>query len=125
MNTRYFVFLIVGILSLSACTGPEGPIGPAGPVGSAGISGYEVVVAQSALDNTASKQLRADCPAGKQALGAGWSVLDSTDAILEGQATYFEPAFDGSHWLTNARNMSGFAPEWKLRVRLVCANIDG
>ncbi len=125
MNTRYVALLAVGVLSLSACTGPEGPIGPAGPAGSTGISGYEIVVAQSVLDNTASKQLRADCPAGKQAMGAGWSVLDSTDAILEGQATYFEPAFDGSHWLTNARNLSGFAPVWKLRVRLVCAQIDG
>ncbi len=122
MNARHFVFLTAGILSLSACTGPAGPSGPAG---TAGISGYEIVVAQSALDNTASKQLRADCPAGKQALGAGWSVLDSTDAILEGKVSYFEPAFDGSHWLTNAQNLSSFSPEWKLRVRLVCAHVEG
>ena len=78
------------------------------------------MVGESVLDGAQSKQLQVDCPAGKKALGAGWAVLDSTDAILEGQATYSEPAFDGSHWLTNARNLSGFAPQWKLRVRLVC-----
>jgi len=41
----------------------------------------------------------------------------------QGRASYFEPAFDGSHWLVNAQNQSGFAPEWKLRVRVVCAAV--
>lgn len=106
------------LLALVACTGPAGPAGPAGP---SGLLEYEIVVGESVLDGTQSKQLQVDCPASKKALAAGWAVLDSTDAILEGQATYSEPAFDGSHWLTNARNLSGFAPQWKLRVRLVCA----
>ena len=87
------------------------------------ISGYKVVVGQTAADNTSTKQLRVDCPAGKKALGAGWSVLDPTDAIVEGHASYFEPAYDGSHWLTNAQNRSAFAPQWKLRVRVVCADV--
>jgi hypothetical protein len=98
------------LLSLTAC---------------AGIQGYEVVVGQTATDNTPLKQLRVNCPEGKKALGAGWSVLDPTDAILEGNATYFEPSYDGSHWLTNAQNRSGFAPQWKLRVRLICATVAG
>jgi hypothetical protein len=89
---------------------------------SGGVSGYQVVVGQTALDATVSKQLRVDCPAGRRALGAGWAVVDSTGAILEGQATYFEPAPDGSHWLTNARNLSGFARNWRLRVRVICAD---
>jgi hypothetical protein len=113
------------MLNLAACTGSPGPAGPAGPAGAAGISGYEIVVGQTSANNTSTKQLRVDCPAGKKALGAGWSVLDPTDAILDGHASYFEPAFDGSHWLTNAQNRSAFAPQWKLRVRLVCAKIDG
>jgi len=92
--------------------------------GCAGIRGYQVVVGQTAADSTPTKQLRVDCPAGKKALGAGWSVLDPTDAILEGQCSYFEPAFDGSHWLTNAQNRSAFAPDWKLRVRLICAKVN-
>jgi len=111
---------LVGVLLLPACTGPTGP---AGPAGLAGVSGYEIVVAQTEANPSASKQLRADCPPGKQVLGAGWSVLDNTDAILDGAATYFEPSFDGTHWLTNARNNSAFAAEWKVRVRLICANV--
>ena len=90
--------------------------------GCASIQGYQVVVGETPVDATAVKQLRVDCPPGKRALGAGWSVLDSTSAILEGEATYFEPAYDGSHWLANAKNNSAFAPQWKLRLRVVCAN---
>ncbi len=81
---------------------------------------YTVVVGESPVDNVSSKQLQIDCPEGSRALGAGWSVLDNTGAILDGQATYFQPSYDGSGWLTNATNQSGFASEWKLRVRLTC-----
>lgn len=84
------------------------------------VSCYEVVVGETVVDNTPSKQLKVNCPAGKKAFGAGWSVLDETSAILEGKATYFEPSYDGSHWLTNAKNESSFASKWKLRVRLIC-----
>ena len=90
--------------------------------GCASIQGYQVVVAETAVDNASTKQLSVSCPPGKRALGAGWSVLDSTSAILEGEATYFEPAYDGSSWLANAKNMSAFSPQWKLRLRLICAN---
>jgi len=116
----------VGCLLLAILlVGCQGPVGPAGPAGPAGVSGYQIVVGESPLNNSASKQLRVDCPAGKKALGAGWSVLDSTSAILDGSATYFEPAFDGGHWLVNARNNSSFSPNWKLRVRVICASING
>jgi hypothetical protein len=104
--------------------GPQGDAGPPGPQGPAGVSGYEVVVGETTVDGSASKQLRVDCPAGKKALGAGWSVLDGTGAILEGQVTYSEPAFDGSHWLTNAKGNSANAPNWKLRLRVVCASVS-
>ncbi|HTP97968.1 MAG TPA: hypothetical protein VMN56_01500 [Casimicrobiaceae bacterium] len=92
--------------------------------GCATVPGYQVVVAETALDNSPSKQLQVSCPAGKRALGAGWGVLDSTSAILEGQATYFEPAYDGASWLTNAKNLSAFSPQWKLQVRVICANVQ-
>ena len=103
------------LVLLAACEGPPGP---------PGVSGYEIVVGETALDASATKQLQVDCPAGKRALGAGWSVLDSTSAILSGRSTYFEPAFDGSHWLVNAQNESAFAPQWKLRMRIVCAVVE-
>jgi hypothetical protein len=88
-----------------------------------GVPGYEIVTHETEVDSTPSKQLRVDCPEGKKALGAGWSVLDATDAILNGRATYFQPAFDGSHWLVNAELKSGITLEWKLRVRVVCASV--
>ncbi len=110
--------VILSLAVLASCAGPPGPPGPPG------VSGYEVVVGETAVDNTPAKQLQVDCPDGKKALGAGWGVLDPTDAILEGRATYFQPAFDGSHWLVNAQNDSAFAPDWKLRVRVLCASVE-
>jgi len=86
------------------------------------ISGYEVVVGETPVDSSPTKQLQVKCPKGKKALGAGWSVLDPTGAILEGEATCFEPEFDGSGWLANAKNNSSFAPQWKLRVRVICGS---
>ena len=108
-------------LSAAGCVGPPGPEGPPGPPG---VADYEVVVGETAVDATASKQLQVDCPEDKKALGAGWSVLDPTGAILDGRVTYFQPAFDGSHWLVNAQNQSTFAPDWKLRVRVICAKVS-
>ena len=124
MNRNDFVSVVV-LLIVASSAGCAGPAGPPGPPGAPVVSGYEVVVGETAVNNTAVKQLRVDCPVGKKALGAGWSVLDSTSAILEGQATYSEPAFDGSHWLVNAKNNSAFAPNWKLRLRVICASVSG
>lgn len=120
-NHHAVAVLFAAAFGLAGCTGPAGPPGPPGPPG---VSGYEIVVGETVVDNTPMKQLRVDCPEGKKALGAGWSVLDPTDAILDGRVTYSEPAYDGSHWLANAQNKSSFAPEWKLRLRVVCAFVE-
>ncbi len=115
------VLALIALVFTAGCEGPPGPPGPPGPTGPPGVSGYEVVVGETPVNSDATKQLRVTCPEGKKALGAGWGVLDPTGAILDGRATYFQPAFDGTSWLVNAQNKSGFAPEWKLRVRVVCA----
>lgn len=112
-----WIIPIAMALTASGCAGPPGPPGPPG------VSEYEIVAGESPVDTTVMKQLRVDCPEGKKALGAGWSVLDPTGAILDGRATYFQPAFDGTHWLVNAQNRSAFSPEWKLRVRVICASV--
>ena len=81
-RTRLFLTaaaLIAGAIT-AACQGPPGL---------PGVSAYEVVVTESPLSSTASKQVNAACPSGKKALGAGWAVLDSTSAILDGTASYF------------------------------------
>jgi len=85
-----------------------------------GLPCYSIIVGETIEDSSSIKQLRVDCPDGMRALGAGWSVLNE-GGILEGKATYFEPSFDGKHWLTNAVNESAFATTWKLRVRLICS----
>jgi hypothetical protein len=87
------------------------------------ISGYEVVMLETPVNNAVSKQLEIKCPGNKFAMGAGWSVEDSTSAILEGEATHFQLSYDGKSYLVNAKNNSAFSPNWKLRVRCVCANI--
>lgn len=86
------------------------------------ISGYQVVDQYSPVNNTNPKQVTCNCPTGKVAVGAGWSAEDNTGAILEGQATYFQPSYDGKSWLVNAKNLSTFSPNWKLHVRVLCAD---
>jgi hypothetical protein len=86
------------------------------------LAGYEVHVAETAVTTVTTKDLDHQCPSGKRAVGAGWSALDSTSAILEGDATYFEPGFSGASWLVRVRNLSTFSPSWKLRTRLICVN---
>jgi hypothetical protein len=86
------------------------------------LPGYSVVSAETPLSTLAMKQLSVACPAGTKVLGAGFGVLDSTSAILDGVATYSAPSWNGASWLTNARKLSGFTNEWKLRVSIVCAN---
>lgn len=119
MNNKilYLIPSLIAALSIASCTGPPGP------PGSSGVTNYEIVVGETAVDYTAHKQLKVDCPSDKKTLGAGWSVLDSSGAILDGRVTYFQPAFDGSHWLVNAINKSSYAPEWKIRVRVICASV--
>jgi hypothetical protein len=125
-SIRATALIATAALWLAGCAGPPGPEGPAGPAGPSGppggLAGYEVVVGETAVDASADKQLQVDCPDGKRATGAGWAVLDGTGAILTGRASYFQPAFDGSHWLVNASNDSDFEPNWKLRVRVICVD---
>lgn len=95
------------------------------PAAAAGISGYEVVTQETAIDSSLEKQLQIDCPAGKYALGAGWAAVDKTGASLEGSATLSLPSWDGSGWIFNVRNITSYEPNWKLRARIICADVEG
>ncbi|RMA64793.1 hypothetical protein [Ulvibacter antarcticus] len=120
---KYLSFFIV--LSLAVIWGCGDPVEIDCSDCKESITGYEIVVVESTYDNAPSKQLVANCPAGKKVLSAGWSVLDGTDAILSGRATYSEPSFDGQSWMVNAINTdTSFSPEWKLRIRCVCADVE-
>lgn len=86
------------------------------------LTGYEVHSAETAVSTVTVQHLDHACPTGKRAVGAGWSVLDATSAILEGAASYFEASFDGASWSVRAKKLSTFTASWKLRSRVVCVN---
>jgi hypothetical protein len=85
------------------------------------VAGYQLVTATSPADTTARKSITATCPAGKQALGAGWGVLDSTAAILEGTALQFQLAADGTSWTVAVSNLTTDSDPWELRETVICA----
>ena len=116
MKNPIFCFLIISFLSCDPkvdCTSC-----------STSIKGYEIIVKETTVNGQQMKQLITECPDGKWILSCGWSALDSTSAIMEGQATYSEPSFDGKNWMVNVKLTSAYNPEWKLRMRCVCAEID-
>lgn len=114
--------LAVGLAS-SGCGAdiPEPSEVSPGESASSLLPGYQAVTAETPVGSSPGQQLIVDCPAGTKALGAGWSVLDGTGANLDGVATYSAPSWDGAQWMVNAKNLSSFAPSWKLRVRVLCA----
>ncbi len=123
-NIFYYLATLVALASIAGCEGPSGPAGPSGPPGLVGISDYEIVVRESEVNKSLLKQLEVACPEGKKTFGAGWSVLDATGAILDGRATYYQPEYDGSGWLVNAQYGGDSRPDWKLRLRVICARVD-
>jgi hypothetical protein len=118
MKKVWMIFL-VPIMALAVSCNQQ----PPATSNCAAVSGYEIVVAETPVNSDATKQLEIKCPGNKRAIGAGWSVEDPTSAILEGEATYFQPGYDGKSWLVNAKNKSTFAPNWKLKVMCICADI--
>lgn len=84
--------------------------------------GHELVTRESALDKLAWKQVVTTCPGRKAMTGAGWGVVDSTYAILQGRSTQHDAAYNGARWLTNASNGSAFSPIWRLQQRAICVD---
>lgn len=120
MKKVWMIFL-VPIMALSVSCNQQPPA--TGTSNCGAVSGYEIVTAETPVNSDVTKQLEIKCPGNKHAMGAGWSVEDSTSAILEGEATYFQPGYDGKSWLVNAKNKSAFSPNWKLKVMCICADI--
>jgi collagen triple helix repeat protein len=57
-------------------TGPKGPEGIPGPEGPSGpITGLERVQVNAPFDTTATKEVQADCPAGKKVVGGGYTYF--------------------------------------------------
>jgi len=111
---------IVASLFAAACTEPT----ELGQDEAALVPGWQLVTGQTAASTAVRQQLDVACPSGTRAFGAGWAVLDPTNAILSGEAVRFEPILGGKQWRTAAVNRSGFSPSWSLKVWVFCATPD-
>lgn len=125
MKHSSFVSTLLVVITLCACNSTSTPT-PSPVTNTAncqGIAGYELVSGTTALNKDVSKQLIVKCPAGKNVISAGWAALDSTDAILDGKATYSMPSYDGKEWMVNAAiGTYQTTPNWKLKVTCICAD---
>ena len=116
---KKYIFLLAIVVTLTGCCRHADTVHT-----TTSLLGYEIINVETEVDDRVIKQLEVVCPGSKYALGAGWSVEDSTSAILEGEALHFQMAYDGKGWLVNAKNNSAFSPNWKLRVRCICAEVS-
>jgi hypothetical protein len=85
------------------------------------VPGLLLVSASSPYDSSASKRVRAVCPAGRQVVGVAASVLNGLgQAILTG----YRPASAGSLSYADAaahEDLTGYAGSWSLTAWALCA----
>jgi hypothetical protein len=111
--------------------GPQGPkgdpgsAGPKGEPGSPGLSGYETVVVSSDDSSNTFRQVIAQCPAGKQAIGGGAELFGATTVdpplavVMEGSNV--TAVSDG--WVGRAHEATPTASGWQIVVRVICAKV--
>jgi len=97
--------------------GPQGPKGDAGPQGRDGVGGYEVVRQSYSLTAGNELTFAIGCPAGKVAIGGGWSPTGpGSDAVTAFKSA---PGASGDLWVLSLRNQS--ANVVPVDVDAVCA----
>jgi hypothetical protein len=84
-----------GDAGATGATGAQGLKGDTGATGASGLSGYEVVMGAMAHVTGSVGTASADCPAGKKAVGGGFSTVGGT-VIAQGAKA------DGSGWIVAA-----------------------
>jgi len=99
---------------------PAGPKGDKGEQGLPGVSDRELVSASTASNSTNLKQLRPNCPTGKQPLGGGGFI----NGTLSGAAlaASFPTATGG--WVVTAYEVVATSASWSLNVNVVCAKVS-
>jgi hypothetical protein len=113
----------VGATGPTGATGLDGPTGPTGATGAAGtgVSGWEIVEDGGTPSNGNSpKNDSAACPAGKVAVGGGYTVTFAAagnDADVSVSASYPSSA---TTWQVNAAENAP-AGNWSLEAYVVCA----
>ena len=96
-------------------TGAAGQKGDKGDIGAAGVSGLQVVTASISLAAGAETMTQAYCPAGKKAVGGGFS----SGQLLTTQQSY--PANNDAAWSVYAKNTGN--ANTNLNVYAICASV--
>jgi hypothetical protein len=116
-----------GIAGPAGPQGAQGPVGPAGPQGLQGIpglegpsgpiSGLERVQVNAPFDTTATKEVQADCPAGKKVLGGGYTYFFGGPAVpLDTNL----PTLDLGSWMVSGTNFAN--TQWSVSAIAICAD---
>ena len=104
--------------------GAQGPAGPAGPPGSSGAGGYQVVRVQSPSNSTSTRQVSADCPAGKRAIGGSVRISGFVDNTAVTASSAEGPVGAPDFWFAAAREVGPGQPgNWALRVDVICLTV--
>lgn len=116
-----------GLQGIQGLQGPEGAQGPEGPAGSSGVTRYEIVEAQTSLDQQAVKSIHAYCPVGKKPVGGGASIFPSTaDGNRNLAPIVLKSSFPnfGNGWFVRAAKIAEYGFDWRLDAYAVCVNVD-
>ncbi len=100
--------------------GPAGAQGPQGPQGPSGVSGLERVYATGTASSTGTRTLTAVCPAGKQALGGGASIVPVNAPGVAITANYLA---NNATWTASAREVNPTGTNWSLNTVVICASV--
>lgn len=145
-NYRALDWNIQGPAGQQGPIGPAGPVGPVGPIGPmgpqglqgeqgpqgepgpqglqgmqgpAGISGLEIVTADSGTQNTDVIYVYADCPAGKQVLGGGFSSAGNN---LNTTVAENGP-LNSTSWIAHLAQNDRTARLWSVQAFAICATV--
>jgi hypothetical protein len=133
-NYRALDWNIQGPAGQQGPIGPVGPVGPMGPQGlqgepgaqgpqgiqgPAGISGLEIVTADSGTQNTDIIYVYAECPAGKQVLGGGFSTAGNNLGVTVAE----NGPVNSTQWIAHLAQNDRVARLWSVRAFAICANV--
>lgn len=105
--------------------GPEGPVGPQGPAGEAGITGYEIVSQEGGpvdFDPVNAAGLAVSCPAEKNVLGGGITVITERGSDLQVSVVSNGPISNRT-WAADLQRVDG-SGNATFDVHAVCATVE-
>ena len=111
--------------------GPQGSQGPQGVQGPPGVSGYEIVQELTASNNVDAKDVTADCPSGKRALGGGAYVNSSGNVYQNIAIDLSAPIANAQigtptpeHWTAAAHEHTATGDSWQLIAYAICGRVE-